>query len=111
MNRNNYNYMGYIGNMGNMGNMGNVGNAGTMNAANFCPDCPTQTVYDPPITQFENYYHPQLVNVIQNIETVKQHHCVPVYKPCYTYTEKNVMVSSVKRGKHTRTTSKKRSTK
>jgi hypothetical protein len=112
VNRNNY--MGYIGNMGNVGNagyMGNVGNVGSMNAAGFCPDCPTQTVFDPPITQYEDYYHPQLVNVIQNIETVKQHHCVPVYKHCYTHTEKNVMVSSVKRGKHTRTTSRKRSKK
>ncbi|RCW41977.1 hypothetical protein [Paenibacillus prosopidis] len=91
----------------NMGNVGNVGNVGSMNEIEFCPDCPTQTIYDPPITQYENYYHPQLVNVVQNIETIKQHHCCPVYKHIYTHTEKNVMVSGLKRGKHNK--AKKRS--
>ena len=88
-----------------------MGNVGSMNESEFCPECPTQTIYDPPITLYENYYHPQLVNVIQNIETVKQHHCCPVYQHCYTHTEKNVMVSNTRRGKHTRTSSKKRSKK
>ncbi|NIK76458.1 hypothetical protein FHS15_001583 [Paenibacillus castaneae] len=102
MNRNNY----Y-----NMGNMGDMGNVAGVNEAEFCPDCPTQTIYDPPITQYEDYYHPQIVNVVQNIETIKQHHCCPVYQHYYTCTEKNVMVSSVNRGKHAATSSKKRSKK
>ncbi len=84
-----------------------MGNVGGVNEAEFCPDCPTQTIYDPPVTQYENYYHPQLVNVVQNIETVKQHHCCPVYKHYYTHTEKNVMVSGVKRGKRAKASSKK----
>ena len=93
-------------------NVGNVGNENNVAGANeFCPDCPTQTIYDPPITQFENYFHPQLVNVVQNIETVKQHHCCPVYKHYYTHTEKNVMVSSVKRRKHAGASAKKHSKK
>ncbi|WP_341282050.1 hypothetical protein [Paenibacillus sp. FSL H8-0537] len=102
MNRNNYYNMGTIGNMGNVGGM---------NDMNFCPDCPTQTIYDPPIVQYENYYHPQLVNVVQNIETVKQHHCCPVYKQHFTQTEKNVMVSSARRTKQSKAASKKRSKK
>ncbi|GMK43041.1 hypothetical protein PghCCS26_01680 [Paenibacillus glycanilyticus] len=88
-----------------------MGNVGSMNEANFCPDCPTQTIYDPPITLYENYYHPQLVNVVQNIETVKQHHCCPVYQHLYTHTEKNVMVSSAKLRKQVKASSKKRSNK
>lgn|GEM_PF-2285091 len=103
MNRNDY----Y--NMGNVGNVGNV--AANMNEAEFCPDCPTQTIYDPPITVYENYYHPQLVNVVQNIETIKQHHCCPVYKHIYTHTEKNVMISSLNRRKHKKAYSIKRSKK
>ncbi|WP_201755273.1 hypothetical protein [Paenibacillus glycinis] len=81
--------------------------------ANFCPDCPTQTVYDPPVTLYENYYHPQLVNVIQPIEVVKQHHCCPVYHKSCVYSEKDVMVRvSSKRAKtSSKTSSKKRSKK
>ncbi|WP_051250682.1 hypothetical protein [Paenibacillus harenae] len=106
MNRNNNFHMGNVGNVGSAGNAGNVGG---MSGMEFCPNCPTQTIYDPPITQYEDYYHPQLVNVVQNIETVKQHHCCPVYKHIYTHTEKNVMVSSVKRRKRVKTSSKGRS--
>jgi hypothetical protein len=98
VNRNNY----YNG-----GNNG--GNVGGVNEAEFCPDCPTQTIFDPPISQYEDYYHPQLVNVVQNIETVKQHHCCPVYQKHYTHTVKNVMVQSVKQRKRAKTSSKKRS--
>ncbi|MDQ0063834.1 hypothetical protein [Paenibacillus harenae] len=92
----------------NRNNYYGMGNVAGVTDAEFCPDCPTQTIYDPPITQYENYYHPQLVNVVQNIETVKQHHCCPVYKHIYTHTEKNVMVSSAKRRKHAKVSSKKR---
>lgn len=85
-----------------------MGNVGSMNEANFCPDCPTQTIYDPPITIYEDYYHPQLVNVIQNIETVKKHHCCPVYQHYYTHTEKNVMVSGLNSRKKGKASSKNR---
>lgn len=84
----------------------------------FCPDCPTQTVYDPPVTLYEDYYHPQLVNVIQPIEVVKQHHCCPVYHKSCVYSEKDVMVrvsskraKSSKSSKSVKTSAKKRSPK
>ncbi|WP_246078978.1 hypothetical protein [Paenibacillus piri] len=64
----------------------------------FCPECPTQTVFDPPITMYENYYHPQLVQVVQPIEVIRQHHCVPVPHHIYTVSTKDQMctVYSVK---------------
>jgi hypothetical protein len=54
-----------------------------------CPECPTQTIVDPPVTLYENYYHPQTVHVIHPIEIIKQHHCVPVPQHIYTYTTKD----------------------
>lgn len=67
-------------------------------SSNFCPDCPTKAIYDPPVTVYENYYHPQLVEVIHPVEIINQHHCVPQYQHIYTYTTKDQMctVSSVK---------------
>ncbi|MBD2871950.1 hypothetical protein [Paenibacillus arenilitoris] len=103
--------MGPMGNVAGMANMGPMGNVAGASDAEFCPDCPTQTVFDPPVTLFEDVYHPQLVNVVQNIETVKKHHCCPVYKHHYTHSEKNVMVSSVNRRKRAKTSSRKRSKK
>lgn len=82
--------------------MNAVNPANAMNPMNqmgsqFCPDCPEQTVYDPPVTLYENYYHPQVVNVIQPIEVVKQHHCYPVYNKSCVYSEKDVMVRGGKK--------------
>ncbi|WP_274651592.1 hypothetical protein [Paenibacillus humicola] len=70
----------------------------------FCPDCPTQTVYDPPVTMYQNFYHPQLVNVIHPVEIINQHHCVPVYQHHTAYSMKDVMcrVSSVRPRKKAR---------
>ncbi|CAH1197918.1 hypothetical protein PAECIP111893_01078 [Paenibacillus plantiphilus] len=70
----------------------------------FYPQCPTQTVYDPPVTLYENFYHPQVVQVIHPIEVVNQHHCVPTPHHFYTYSTKDVMcnVSSVKSKKRSR---------
>ncbi len=67
----------------------------------FCPNCPTQTVVDPPETVYENYYHPQIVQVIHPVEIIRQHHCVPVPQHCYEYTVKDVMchVSGIKKRK------------
>ncbi|MFC4809859.1 hypothetical protein [Paenibacillus sp. GCM10023250] len=80
--------------------------------AHFCPDCPTQSVFDPPVTLYENYYHPQLVNVIQQVEVVKQHHCCPVYHKSYVFTEKDVMVRGGKRATiSSKSSAKKRSKK
>ena len=82
---------------------------GASHDPHFCPDCPTQTVFDPPITVYEDYYHPQLVNVVQQIEVVKKHHCCPVYHKSCVYTEKDVMVRVS--NKRARTSSKKSSSK
>ncbi|MCZ8522821.1 MULTISPECIES: hypothetical protein [Paenibacillus] len=51
-----------------------------------CPKCPTRRVVDPPRTVYRDFYHPQIVEVIHNVEIVNRHHCVPV--PCHivTYT-------------------------
>ncbi|AEI42132.1 hypothetical protein [Paenibacillus mucilaginosus] len=51
-----------------------------------CPKCPTQRVFDPPRKVYRDFYHPQIVEVIHNVEIVNRHHCVPV--PCHivTYT-------------------------
>ncbi|MDQ0088368.1 hypothetical protein J2T12_001774 [Paenibacillus anaericanus] len=67
----------------------------------FCPTCPTQTIVDPPQTIFEDYFHPQVVQVIHPIEVVRRHHCVPVPQHICTYTERDEMcfVSSVKKRK------------
>ncbi|WP_192043595.1 hypothetical protein [Paenibacillus rhizovicinus] len=83
-----------------------------MNAP-FCPDCPEQTVYDPPVTLYEDYYHPQLVNVVQSVEVVKQHHCYPVYHKSCVYSEKDVMVrvSNKRRAKTSSKRAKSRSKK
>ncbi|RED61686.1 hypothetical protein [Cohnella lupini] len=49
-----------------------------------CPKCNDKAVFDPPQTVFEDYYHPQQVNVIHQVKVVRRHHCVPVY--CHTTT-------------------------
>ncbi|MNE82422.1 hypothetical protein D3C76_332620 [compost metagenome] len=67
----------------------------------FCPTCPEKEVIDPPQTVYENYYHPQVVQVIHPIEIIRQHHCVPVPHHVYKCSVKDVMctVSSVKKRK------------
>jgi len=44
-----------------------------------CPKCVGKAIYDPPQTVYQDYYHPQEVEVIRQIEIVRRHHCVPVY--------------------------------
>jgi hypothetical protein len=63
-----------------------------------CYNCPTQTVADPPITRYANYYHPQIVQVIHPIEIVRRHHCVPVPVHCYTYTVRDEYVGGPGQG-------------
>ncbi|ASA22136.1 hypothetical protein B9T62_15920 [Paenibacillus donghaensis] len=55
------------------------------------PKCPTQTVVDPTSVVYEDYYHPQVVEVIHNVEIVRRHHCVPIPKHCYNYTVRDEM--------------------
>jgi hypothetical protein len=49
-----------------------------------------------------DFYHPQPVQVVHPVEVINQHHCVPVYEHITTCTEKDVMVSSVKKRKRNR---------
>lgn len=43
------------------------------------PKCNSKAVFDPPQTVYEDYYHPQHVDVIHQIQVIRRHHCVPCY--------------------------------
>ncbi|NIK77186.1 hypothetical protein FHS15_002311 [Paenibacillus castaneae] len=49
------------------------------------PFCPTVRVYDPPRTVINDVFHPQIVEVVHQINVVTRHHCVPVEKHLYQY--------------------------
>lgn len=53
------------------------------------PLCPVSNVVDPPRVVYRDFYHPQIVNVIHPIEVVNRHHCVPVPRHVYCYSERN----------------------
>jgi hypothetical protein len=55
----------------------------------FCPQCSTQYVVDPPIRVYEDYFYPQVVQVIHPIEIIKRHHCVPVPHHIAAYSVKD----------------------
>lgn len=76
-----------------------------------CPKCNGKAVYDPPQTVYEDYYHPQQVDVIHQIEVIKRHHCVPVYNHVTTVSVKNVYCGDFEggeRGLRTASVSRKR---
>ncbi|WP_240489058.1 hypothetical protein [Cohnella thermotolerans] len=54
------------------------------------PNCPTQTVYDPPQVVYENFFHPQVVNVVHPVEVIRRHHCVPIPHHVFTCVTKDV---------------------
>lgn len=62
-----------------------------------CPHCPTQTVFDPPVRVYEDYFYPQVVNIVQPIEIVRRHHCVPVPQHSCTYTVRDEFCGTVGR--------------
>lgn len=65
-----------------------------------CPDCPTQTVVDPPISVFEDVFHPQIIQVIHPIQIIRRHHCVPIPYHIVTYAESDFCnVSNVNKRK------------
>lgn len=66
-----------------------------------CPKCPTETVTDPPSVVYEDYYHPQIVQVIHPVEIVRRHHCVPVPQHIYTYSIRDEIcnISGMQRSK------------
>ncbi len=49
------------------------------------PFCPTVRVYDPPVTVINDVFHPQIVEVVHQVNVVTRHHCVPVEKHFYQY--------------------------
>lgn len=56
-----------------------------------CPKCPVETVTDPTQVVYEDYYHPQVVQVVHHTEIVRRHHCVPVPQHIYTYSVRDEM--------------------
>lgn len=52
--------------------------------------CPAQSVVDPPEIVYEDYFHPQVVQVIHPIEVIRRHHCVPVPHHVFTVSCKDV---------------------
>lgn len=77
---------------------------GVLQMSSCYPYCPTKEVVDPPVQMINDYYHPQVVNVIHPIEVINQHHCVPVPNHIYAVTVKDQMctVSSRKGSKRKR---------
>lgn len=54
-----------------------------------CIKCPIKTIVDPPRVVFRDFNHPQIVEVIQPIEIVNRHHCVPILRHIFTVTERD----------------------
>jgi hypothetical protein len=51
-----------------------------------CVKCPTETIVDPPRIVFEDFFDPQIVQVIHPIEIVIRRHCIPVPEHIVTFT-------------------------
>ncbi|GGG84151.1 hypothetical protein [Paenibacillus radicis (ex Gao et al. 2016)] len=58
------------------------------------PFCPTVRVYDPPVTVYNDVFHPQIVEVVHRVNVVNRHHCVPCEKHLYEYCYHNEEVSN-----------------
>jgi hypothetical protein len=69
-----------------------------------CPKCTSKAIYDPPQTVFEDYYHPQHVDVVHQVQVIRRHHCVPVYHHTTTVSVKDVFCGDFE-GQHARTAS------
>lgn len=69
------------------------------------PPCPSnlpQHVFAEPVQVFEDFFHPQVVQVIHPIEIVKRHHFVPVPQHVASYSVKDVCCISSRRSKRRR---------
>lgn len=66
-------------------------NAKELSIMRNCPKCPVETVTDPTQVVYEDYYHPQVVQVVHHVEVVRRHHCVPVPQHIYTYSVRDEM--------------------
>jgi len=67
-----------------------------------CVQCPTRQVVDPPVQFFQDYFYPQIVQVIHPIEIVRRHHCVPVPHHVAAYSIKDEMCTVSGRSKRRR---------
>ncbi|MED4600980.1 hypothetical protein P9314_09735 [Paenibacillus validus] len=54
-----------------------------------CPKCPASQIFDPPRVIFQDFFHPQVVEIVHPIEIVNRHHCVPVPHHVFTFTVKD----------------------
>ncbi|MEV2642747.1 hypothetical protein ABNC71_00910 [Paenibacillus larvae] len=54
--------------------------------------CKVSPVFCPPLKICKNCYHPVPVPVVHPIEVIRRHHLVPVPRPVYTYSERDVLV-------------------
>lgn len=54
-----------------------------------CFHCPTTQAVDPPRVVFQDFFHPQIVQVIHPIEIVTRHHCVPVPEHIFLFNERD----------------------
>jgi hypothetical protein len=68
--------------------------------------CQTETIVDPTRIVFQDFFDPQIVQIIHPIEIVNRHHCIPVPEHIFTFTEReencntlNASVSSRKERK------------
>ncbi|PDO09545.1 MAG: hypothetical protein BLM47_12005 [Candidatus Reconcilbacillus cellulovorans] len=65
-----------------------------------CP--PARAIVDPPEYVYRDFFHPQIVPVIHPVEIINRHHCVPVPHHIFTFTCKDVCVSSEKKHRRAR---------
>jgi hypothetical protein len=68
--------------------------------------CKTETIVDPTRIVFQDFFEPQIVQIIHPIEIVNRRHCIPVPEHIFTLTERdencntlNASVSSLNRRK------------
>ncbi|WP_051107697.1 hypothetical protein [Paenibacillus fonticola] len=62
-----------------------------------CP--PGEAIIDPPQYVVKDFYHPQIVPVIHQIQFINRHHCVPIPHHQYTFETKDVFCSANYRAK------------
>jgi hypothetical protein len=59
----------------------------TDQANRYCP--PADPIVMEPKKVYRDFYHQQVVQVVQPVEIINRHHCVPVYQQCYSYSERD----------------------
>ncbi len=63
-----------------------------------CPQVLPQQVYEEPVHVFQDFFHPQVVQVVQPVQIIRRHHVVPVPQFVNSYSVKDVCcISSLRR--------------